>query len=106
MMLRRSYHLVTTATSGRAALDDLSDGSTGDVVLPFRDAAHHGMGRVAQEVKAWWPGVIVGLVTGLGENPDGPETERATVDFPLAKPVDGRRLVEASAAAAWSTAEA
>jgi FixJ family two-component response regulator len=71
LLLRRQGHVVAVAASGRAALDHLANGLTVDLLL-------------------------IGLVTGWSDV-RGLPSERAAVDFILAKPLDRRALAEAIA---------
>ena len=80
-------HAVTRAESGKDALAHLASGQPVDLVLT--DLGMPGMTgwEVARAVKASYPTVSVGLVTGWGANPKGAPDDRAAVDFVLAKPV-------------------
>jgi FixJ family two-component response regulator len=53
---------------------------------------------VARTAKERWPTTPVGLITGWGDDDEvGTATERGTVDFVLAKPVDRQTLAAALA---------
>jgi CheY-like chemotaxis protein len=85
-------HAVTRAESGKDALAHLASGQPVDLVLT--DLGMPGMTgwEVARAVKASYPAVSVGLITGWGANPKGAPEDRAAVDFVLAKPVTQETL--------------
>jgi len=51
--------------------------------------------QVAKHVKARWPGVKVGVVTGWGDSPEATPSDRASVDFLVAKPFSPKALEQA-----------
>jgi signal transduction histidine kinase len=96
-MLATEGHAVIQAPGGRAALDRLARGEAVDLVLT--DLGMSGMTgwEVARAVKARWPSLPVGLVTGWGERAHGTAEERSRVDFVLAKPFSPDTLRDALA---------
>ena len=92
-LLAEDGHLLTEATSGAEGLARLASGPPVDLVLT--DLGMPGMTgwEVARAIKASYPSLPVGLVTGWGEDPQGIPGDREAVDFVLAKPVtlDGLR---------------
>jgi len=96
-LLAEQGHSVTAAASGSEGLATLESGRAVDLVLT--DLGMPGMTgwQVARAVKARWPGIRVGIVTGWGEHPAATAAERASVDFVLAKPVSVDSLERALA---------
>jgi signal transduction histidine kinase len=86
-LLETDGHAVVQARSGPEALSVLERGAAVDLVL-----TDHGMPgmtglELTQAIKARWPQLRVGLVTGWGESLDLP-VNSVRPDFTLAKPVD------------------
>jgi two-component system, cell cycle sensor histidine kinase and response regulator CckA len=84
LMLTAQGHAVVTAVGGRDGLARLAAGGPVDLVLT--DLAMPGMSGwdVVRAVRAGWPAVPVGLVTGT---PDHLPAEAEAVDVLIAKPV-------------------
>lgn len=98
MVLRREGHLVACAPSGQDALDCFASGPAMDVVLTDLGMPDVNGWAVARTAKERWPTMPVGLITGWGDDDEvGTATERGTVDFVLAKPVDRQTLAAALA---------
>jgi CheY-like chemotaxis protein len=86
-LLAADGHLAWEAAGGAAALAILEGGTMPDLVLT--DLGMPGMTgwKVAAAIKARWPAVSVGLMTGWGDDVEATLEERAAVDFILPKPV-------------------
>ncbi|OGK80003.1 MAG: hypothetical protein A2X52_04000 [Candidatus Rokubacteria bacterium GWC2_70_16] len=91
-LLRADGHGVLEAGDGPEALARLEAGEEVDVVLT--DLGMPGMtGRdVARAIRARWPGLRVGLVTGWTDEVETASAEHALLDFVLAKPIDRQAL--------------
>jgi GAF domain-containing protein/CheY-like chemotaxis protein/anti-sigma regulatory factor (Ser/Thr protein kinase) len=78
---------VIEAQGGREGLALLEQDSSVDLVLT--DLGMPGMTgwAVARAIKARHPLLLVGLLTGWGEDPEASPDDRVTVDFTLTKPV-------------------
>jgi GAF domain-containing protein/CheY-like chemotaxis protein/anti-sigma regulatory factor (Ser/Thr protein kinase) len=98
-MLTTQGRAVTLAASGREALARLEAGELFDLVLT--DLGMPGMNgyQVAQAVKARWPHLRVGIVTGWGEGAPSDPAAHAAVDFLVAKPFTLEALEQAIAGA-------
>ena len=91
-LLELDGHSVTQAENGPAALALLAGDHDFNLVL-----ADVGMPRMngwvlAREIKASYPALRVGLVTGYGETGPTDPLERSVVDFILAKPISEESL--------------
>jgi signal transduction histidine kinase len=95
-MLAGQGHTVVQASSGHEGLARLEAGEAVDLVLTDLGMPELPGWQVAKAIKARWPGLRVGLVTGWGQAPDGAEEERRAVDFVLAKPITLDALREAT----------
>jgi signal transduction histidine kinase len=86
-LLTSQRHRVVQAAGGEEGLAQLGAGEPVDLVLT--DLGMPGMTgwEVARAVKARWPHLPVGLITGWGEEPEGSDEERQAVDFVISKPV-------------------
>ncbi|HXG01832.1 MAG TPA: response regulator [Candidatus Binatia bacterium] len=92
-LLMEEGHEVTVAADAAEALSRLRTGPAPDLVLT--DLRMPGMSgwELATAVKASYPGVRVGLITGcLAQLPPTP-SQQAAVDFVLEKPVDFQSLL-------------
>ena len=98
LLMRRLGHVVTCAASGRAALDVLATGLTVDLVITDLGMPDLDGWAFAHRVRKRWPDVRIGVITGWGEQAEGPRG-RDAVEFILGKPVDRRTLAAAIAAA-------
>lgn len=85
-LLALEGHIVTQAAGARQALEILAvaapDLVLSDVAMPDMTGW-----QLAAEVRAGWPSVAVGLVTGWGPDTEAPPASRAAVDFVLGKPL-------------------
>jgi CheY-like chemotaxis protein len=92
-LLMEEGHEVTVAADAAEALSRLRAGPAPDLVLT--DLRMPGMNgwELATAIKARYPGVRVGLITGcLAQLPPTP-SQQAAVDFVLEKPVDFQSLL-------------
>ncbi|MCL6641202.1 MAG: response regulator [Candidatus Rokubacteria bacterium] len=92
-LLMEEGHEVTVAADAAEALSRLRTGLAPDVVLT--DLRMPGMSgwELVTAIKARYPGVRVGLITGcLAQLPPTP-SQQAAVDFVLEKPVDFQSLL-------------
>jgi len=96
-LLAEQGHTVTAAVSGPEGLATLESGRAVDLVLTDLGMPEMTGWQVARAVKARWPGIRVGIVTGWGEHPTATAAERASADFVLAKPVSAEALERALA---------
>ena len=96
-LLRADGHAVIEAGDGPEALARLDAGEWVDLVLT--DLGMPGMTGwdVARAIKARWPGLPVGLVTGWTNEVEAASADHALVDFVLAKPLDREALRQALA---------
>lgn len=79
-------HTVLQVANGREALQRLEAGEQVDVVVTDLGMPEMNGWEVAREVKARWPGLPVGLVTGWAVTVEMSSEERAQTDFIIAKP--------------------
>jgi CheY-like chemotaxis protein len=98
-LLELDGHVVAQAENGPGALDLLAGDPAFDLVLA--DVAMPRMNGwvLAREIKARYPAIRVGLITGYGEMGPSDPRERSVVDFVLAKPISEdslRRIAPAS----------
>jgi CheY-like chemotaxis protein len=86
-MLASRGHTVTTASAGADALRRLEGDAAFDLVVT--DLAMPAMSgwELAEAVKARYPRVRVGVISGWGEVPESAPAPRAAVDFVLSKPL-------------------
>jgi GAF domain-containing protein/anti-sigma regulatory factor (Ser/Thr protein kinase) len=84
-MLAEDGHTVSPAESGAAALAALQ-GQAVDLVITDLGMPDMNGCQLAEQVKARWPGVKVGIVTGWGERPETLSASHPAVDFVLGKP--------------------
>lgn len=96
-MLAEQGHTVTAAAGGPDGLAKLESGQAVDLVLTDLGMPEMNGWQVAKAVKARWPGVRVGVITGWGESPAASPAERESVDFVLAKPFSAEALDRALA---------
>ncbi len=96
-MLAEQGHTVTAAAGGSDGLAKLESGQAVDLVLTDLGMPEMNGWQVAKAVKARWPGVRVGVITGWGESPAASPAERESVDFVLAKPFSAEALDRALA---------
>jgi len=96
-LLTADGHAVIEAGDGPEALARLDAGEWVDLVLT--DLGMPGMTGwdVARAIKARWPGLPVGLVTGWTNEVEAASADHALVDFVLAKPLDREALRQALA---------
>jgi GAF domain-containing protein/CheY-like chemotaxis protein/anti-sigma regulatory factor (Ser/Thr protein kinase) len=80
-------HVAWQAAGGADALAILEGGTVPDLVLTDLGMAGMTGWKVAAAIKARWPTVTVGLMTGWGDAVEAAPEERAAVDFILPKPV-------------------
>jgi CheY-like chemotaxis protein len=94
-MLVADGHTVLMAATGADALRELERGDVVDLVLT--DLVMPAMtGReLAQVIKARWPSLPVGLISGWGQLPDADATD--AIDFVLPKPLTLEALAAAVA---------
>lgn len=79
-------HAVTQATSGRDGLARLERGERVDVVITDLGMPEMNGWDLARAVKARWPDLPVGLVTGWATGDELTSDEAGRVDFVIAKP--------------------
>ncbi|MBI2198583.1 MAG: response regulator, partial [Candidatus Rokubacteria bacterium] len=96
-LLTADGHAVIEAGDGPEALARLNAGEWVDLVLT--DLGMPGMTGwdVARAIKARWPWLPVGLVTGWTSEVEAASADHALVDFVLAKPLDREALRQALA---------
>lgn len=96
-MLALDGHDVIQAASGAEALAIFADDPRIDLVLT--DLGMQGVTGwdLARSAKAARSSVVVGVITGWGEEPEATEQERAGADFVLSKPVGQDELRRAAA---------
>lgn len=94
-MIASLGHTVIQAAEGQEGLDLLTSGKLIDLVLT--DLGMPGMNgwEVVRAVKARWPHLPVGLITGWGEEPEATPEQRKEADFVIAKPVTREALRDA-----------
>lgn len=94
-MIASLGHTVIQAAEGQEGLDLLTAGKLIDLVLT--DLGMPGMNgwEVVRAVKARWPHLPVGLITGWGEEPEATPERRKEADFVIAKPVTREALRDA-----------
>lgn len=94
-MIASLGHTVIQAAEGQEGLDLLTAGKLIDLVLT--DLGMPGMNgwEVVRAVKARWPHLPVGLITGWGEEPEATPEQRKEADFVIAKPVTREALRDA-----------
>ncbi len=91
-MLVAAGHRVRQATGGREGLALLERGASVDLVLTDLNMPDLDGAQVVREVRARWPALRVGVLTGL---PGGLDARSRTVDCVLQKPVTLVALREA-----------
>jgi signal transduction histidine kinase len=93
-LLSAQGHTVIQAASGQEGLERLEKGEPFDLVLT--DLGMPGMTgwEVARAVRARWPGLRVGLITGWSDQ-DLPPQESGGVDVVISKPFDDGALRQA-----------
>jgi CheY-like chemotaxis protein len=79
-------HTIIQAGSGKEGLARLSEGVRVDVVITDLGMPEMTGWDVARAVRADWPGLPIGLVTGWAVALEMSEDERRAVDFVIAKP--------------------
>ena len=94
-VLAEQGHTVTAAASGPEGLATLESGPPVDLVLTDLGMPELTGWQVARAVKARWPGIRVGIVTGWGEQVDPDQAARHRLKFVLAKPF---RLLDVTSA--------
>lgn len=95
-LLTAQGHAVVQATGGREGLAALERGQPVDLVLTDLGMPDITGWEVAQRVKARWPELPVGIVTGWGEQ-ELTREQRGQADFIVNKPFDRALLREALA---------
>jgi CheY-like chemotaxis protein len=98
-MLASHGHTVVTAAGADEAFERLESETNLDLVLTDLVMPGRTGWDVAARVKARWPLVPVGLITGWGDTADVDEARRAMVDFVVEKPVSVEALQAAVARA-------
>ena len=84
LMLAAEGHDVLPVTSGKAGLDRLAAGTAVDLVLTDLTMPGTSGWEVARAVRARWPAVRIGLITGT---PLQVPPRSGAVDFVISKPV-------------------
>jgi CheY-like chemotaxis protein len=96
-MLRDDGHVALEATDGAAALALLADGPPVDLVLTDLGMPRMTGWDLARRIRATWPTVMVGVITGWGEDAGGTGAEARGATFVLAKPFTAQKLRDALA---------
>lgn len=91
-MLMADGHTVIEAAGGWEALKRLEAGLAVDLILVNLAMPEMTGWEVARRVKAGWPDLPVGLITGWGAEVEPPDGERSLVEFTIAKPMTLERL--------------
>jgi CheY-like chemotaxis protein len=94
LLLEADGHSVRQARVPSEALTQLAAGPLPDVVLTDLGMAEMTGWDVARAVKARWPGITVGLVTGWGDHAPPSAEARVAVDFVVGKPIDRLKVRE------------
>jgi GAF domain-containing protein/anti-sigma regulatory factor (Ser/Thr protein kinase) len=88
-------HSVIQVAGGREALARLDAGEAVDLVLTDLGMPEMNGWQVARVIKARWPGLPVGIVTGWADTMEGTPEDRRNVAFVIGKPVSLQTLREA-----------
>ncbi len=94
-MLEEDGHVTLEAADGAAALAMLADGTPVDLVLTDVGMPRMTGWELARRIKARWPTVMIGVITGWGEDPQGGGPEAQPATFVLAKPFATQKLRDA-----------
>jgi signal transduction histidine kinase/DNA-binding response OmpR family regulator len=94
LLVEADGHIVRQARVPSEALALLADGPLPDVVLSDLGMPEMTGWEVARAVKARWPAVTVGLVTGWGDHLPPSAEAGVAVDFVLRKPIDRNEVRE------------
>lgn len=98
-MIASLGHTVIQAAEGQEGLTLLSAGKPIDLVLTNLGMPGMNGWEVVRAVKARWPHLPVGLITGWGEEPEATPEQRKEADFVIAKPITREALRDAIARA-------
>jgi GAF domain-containing protein/CheY-like chemotaxis protein/anti-sigma regulatory factor (Ser/Thr protein kinase) len=88
-------HSVVQVAGGREALARLEAGEAVDLVLTDLGMPEMNGWQVARVIRARWPGLPVGIVTGWADTMEGTPEDRRNVEFVIGKPVRLETLREA-----------
>ena len=91
-LLELDGHTVAQAENGPSALALLAGDKGFDLVLADVGMPRMNGWMLAREIKASYPGIRVGLITGYGEMGPTDPLERSVVDFILGKPISEETL--------------
>jgi CheY-like chemotaxis protein len=91
-LLELDGHMVAQAESGQAALAFLARDRRVDLVLADVAMPRMNGWALAREIKARYPTMRIGLITGYGETGPRDPLERSVVDFVLTKPLSEETL--------------
>ena len=97
-MLASQGHTVLQASGGRQGLALLEAGERMDLVLTDLGMPEMNGWGVARAIRARWPGLPVGMLTGWGEQIDESSADRQMVAGILIKPATPESLQEFIAA--------
>jgi CheY-like chemotaxis protein len=97
-MLREDGHVTIEAADGATALALLAAAGT-PVDLVLTDLGMPGMTGwdLAQRIRTTWPTIMVGVITGWGQEAESESAEAGAATFVLAKPFTAQKLREALA---------
>jgi CheY-like chemotaxis protein len=96
-MLADEGHVTLEAADGPAALAMLADGVPVDLVLTDLGMPRMTGWELARRIRETWPAVMVGVITGWGEDAERAGAERQAATFVLAKPFSIQKLRDALA---------
>jgi CheY-like chemotaxis protein len=91
-LLELDGHAVSQAENGPGALAVLAGDTDFDLVLADVAMPRMNGWMLAREIKASYPAIRVGLITGYGEMGPADPLERSVVDFILGKPISEETL--------------